>query len=119
MTTQNEIKPVAPAEGLDGGRCAVDAGFGPPRPVHRWPLVSWWRGPDEGKQYSSIVALIFPGSTWTIGLWALWAHDWKWTNIKRSDHFRVIHLGPVLLKIKRGSWPNTDYPAAPRSAPST
>jgi len=28
MTTPNEIKPAAPAEGLDGGRCAVDAGFG-------------------------------------------------------------------------------------------
>lgn len=28
MTTENEIKPAAPAEGLDGGRCAVDAGFG-------------------------------------------------------------------------------------------
>lgn len=28
MTPENEIKPAAPAEGLDGGRCAVDAGFG-------------------------------------------------------------------------------------------
>ena len=28
MSTQNEIKPVAPAEGLDGGRCAVDALLG-------------------------------------------------------------------------------------------
>lgn len=28
MTTPNEIKPAAPAEGLDGGRCAADAGFG-------------------------------------------------------------------------------------------
>ena len=28
MSTQNEIKPAAPAEGLDGGRCAGDAGFG-------------------------------------------------------------------------------------------
>ena len=26
MITPNEIKPAAPAEGLDGGRCAVDAG---------------------------------------------------------------------------------------------
>ena len=33
MTTQNEIKPAAPAEGLDGGRCAVDAGFGVPPEV--------------------------------------------------------------------------------------
>ena len=28
MTTENEIKPAAPAEAIDGGRCAVDAGFG-------------------------------------------------------------------------------------------
>lgn len=28
MTTPNETKPVALAETLDGGRCAVDAGFG-------------------------------------------------------------------------------------------
>jgi hypothetical protein len=28
MTAENEIKPAAPAEALDGGRCAVDAGFG-------------------------------------------------------------------------------------------
>ena len=28
MTTSNEIKPAAPAEAPDGGRCAVDAGFG-------------------------------------------------------------------------------------------
>lgn len=26
MTTENEMKPAAPAEALDGGRCAVDAG---------------------------------------------------------------------------------------------
>lgn len=32
MTTENEIKPAASAEGLDGGRCAVDAGFG----FRRW-----------------------------------------------------------------------------------
>jgi hypothetical protein len=29
MTTPNEIKPAASAEGLDGGRCTVDAGLGP------------------------------------------------------------------------------------------
>lgn len=28
MTTKNEIKPAAPVEAPDGGRCAVDAGFG-------------------------------------------------------------------------------------------
>lgn len=28
MTTPNEIKPAAPAETLNSGRCAVDAGFG-------------------------------------------------------------------------------------------
>lgn len=28
MSTPNEIKPTAPAEAPDGGRCAVDAGFG-------------------------------------------------------------------------------------------
>lgn len=28
MTTPNEIKPTAPVEAPDGGRCAVDAGFG-------------------------------------------------------------------------------------------
>lgn len=28
MSTQNEIKPATPAEALNGGRCAVDAGFG-------------------------------------------------------------------------------------------
>lgn len=27
MTTKNEIKPAAPAEAIDGGRCAVDAGL--------------------------------------------------------------------------------------------
>jgi hypothetical protein len=32
MITPNEIKPAAPAEGLDDGRCAVDAGFGETRP---------------------------------------------------------------------------------------
>jgi hypothetical protein len=36
MTTPNEIKPATPAEGLDGGRCAVDAGFGSPGIEETW-----------------------------------------------------------------------------------
>lgn len=73
MTTQNENKPAAPAEAPDGGRCAVDAGFGGPvfdvtkiKPIAPWstyPLgtravaiggghwhrvaAGWmWNGPD-------------------------------------------------------------------------
>ena len=37
MTTPNEIKPAAPAEALDGGRCAVDAGFGVWQPIETAP----------------------------------------------------------------------------------
>lgn len=37
MTTSNEIKPAAPAEGLDGGRCAVDALFGVWRDIETAP----------------------------------------------------------------------------------
>lgn len=37
MTTPNEIKPATPAEALDGGRCAVDAGFGVWQPIESAP----------------------------------------------------------------------------------
>lgn len=37
MTTPNEIKPAASAEALDGGRCAVDAGFGVWQPIETAP----------------------------------------------------------------------------------
>jgi endonuclease YncB( thermonuclease family) len=45
MTTENEIKPAAPVEGFDGGRCAVDAGFG--------VTLQWHKGPAEGGQGSA------------------------------------------------------------------
>ena len=62
MTTENEIKPAAPAEAIDGGRCAVDDGFGVwvptterlpanpegfPRNVHV-PCLCVWLGENVG-----------------------------------------------------------------------
>ena len=73
------------------------------RPIHHLPFVDWWRGPDEGKPYRSVVILLFGGRVCAVGLWLLWAKwpDWQWRNLKPSPLFRTLALGPLLIKVTR------------------
>src|SRR5690606_3735709 len=68
-------------------------------PKHRMPGLTWWL--VSGRGYSSIVFAIFPPRRPVIGVWLLWAHDWRWRRVEQTPTWRKFHLGPVLVKISR------------------
>ena len=95
MTTENEIKPVASAEALDGGRCAVDAGFGGNRrPLKRWSIAMALRASFAKREIEERR----PMGSWRIGVDrdrdALRWQAWDAAERRQSEALRKSRYAP-------------------------